>query len=914
MTRVNNTLTAAGLPPLSFGTGSVGIATAVINPEDEISVTLSDGVGRTVATGIITPDGMPVTWRMTRYDVFDPADPAATDHLVETQQVDALGHMTRVRVNGVGSVIEQFDAKGKLTSMKYDANGNQVSSRAPAANANPTTTPVGVDMAYDARNRLISQADTQELFENTSCLTGYDANGNIRTTTDAKGQTATLAYDARDRKVSQSDRLAGVTTWGYDQNGNFLSLCDPDNQAAGKATQWTYDDCNRKLTEIYPDHAPTATPPVNDQKTFTYDMAGRPAVFTDQQGDTVTHTFDAADRLLSRAYHSPSGAQPDDTDTLTYDDARRLLTAQSGRYNNSVTMAYGDGAGRLTQESLTVNFVQARTYTVQSGYDEAGHRTQLTYPDSAVVKRSYNSRDLLEEIKYSDNMVASFTYDDAGRRETRTLGDTPGTVTRWTYGRQDNLVTVIKAPSDTGSVTQLVYDYDANKNKTKEQIAEPSGMVKYGFGTNTAAGYDNEDRLTSWTRDAQSGAQSWRLTAAGDWDYFTDGINGDGIEHKRTHTAVHELRDIAAGTALVYDAKGNLTTNSNAQVYAWDFDNRMRSAAVGGNTHNYTYDALGRRVSKDVMTAGGTGQQSTSVTVFVSDGQQEVAEYAGGADSSHPSRKYVFGDYIDEPEVLVAGSAITAARYYYHQNNLYSTAVLTDQSAAVQERYAYTAYGKPLFCDASGTPLAEQRSVVGNPYLFTGRRLDVETGLFYYRARYYDVDLGRFVCRDPLSYVDSNNLYMYVSDAPLSHRDPTGTRVLADYTCQADLGGHGDLAPLEYPFNSWTPLPIPDIACGSLTATIGPCFPRKPLEYKEAKKGGCAQFRAWVKAHPEFNTALINAAFKTRYSCSASIKCPGPCVDPIEWPVVTGAFPATVDIPVKTIISYLENYGAWEGV
>ena len=151
LTQVNNTLTAAGLPPLSFGTGSVGSATAVINPEDEISVTLSDGVGRTVATGIITPDGMPVTWQMTRYDVFDPAHPESTDHLVETQQIDALGYTTRTRINGMGRTIEQFDAKGNLTSMKFDANGNLVSSRAPAANADPTTTPVGIDMAYDVR-------------------------------------------------------------------------------------------------------------------------------------------------------------------------------------------------------------------------------------------------------------------------------------------------------------------------------------------------------------------------------------------------------------------------------------------------------------------------------------------------------------------------------------------------------------------------------------------------------------------------------------------------------------------------------------------------------------------------------------------------------------------------------------------
>ena len=58
---------------------------------------------------------------------------------------------------------------------------------------------------------------------------------------------------------------------------------------------------------------------------------------------------------------------------------------------------------------------------------------------------------------------------------------------------------------------------------------------------------------------------------------------------------------------MTHDAKGNLTsdpTKSTTQTYAWDFDNRLASAVVGSNTHTYKYDALGRRVSKAVMTGG----------------------------------------------------------------------------------------------------------------------------------------------------------------------------------------------------------------------------------------------------------------------------------------------------------------------
>ena len=70
-------------------------------------------------------------------------------------------------------------------------------------------------------------------------------------------------------------------------------------------------------------------------------------------------------------------------------------------------------------------------------------------------------------------------------------------------------------------------------------------------------------------------------------------------------------------------------------------------------------------------------------------------------------------------------------KYYYHQNNLYSVAALTNQAGAVVERYAYTAYGKPLFFNGTGVLASPQptASPLGNPYLYTGRRLDSETGL-----------------------------------------------------------------------------------------------------------------------------------------------------------------------------------------
>ncbi|MCP4401561.1 MAG: RHS repeat-associated core domain-containing protein [bacterium] len=74
--------------------------------------------------------------------------------------------------------------------------------------------------------------------------------------------------------------------------------------------------------------------------------------------------------------------------------------------------------------------------------------------------------------------------------------------------------------------------------------------------------------------------------------------------------------------------------------------------------------------------------------------------------------------------------------------------------------------------DSNNTPLTA--SAIENPYLFTGRRYDPESGNYYYRARIYSPELGRFLQTDPLGYVDGLNLYAYVGNNPASWVDPLG--------------------------------------------------------------------------------------------------------------------------------------------
>jgi len=101
--------------------------------------------------------------------------------------------------------------------------------------------------------------------------------------------------------------------------------------------------------------------------------------------------------------------------------------------------------------------------------------------------------------------------------------------------------------------------------------------------------------------------------------------------------------------------------------------------------------------------------------------------------------------------------------YYYHFDGLGSVAALSDVNSVIVERYSYDVFGEP-----------NTTSSIGNPYMFTGRRFDSETSIYYYRTRYYKPDIGRFLQTDPIGYAGGLNLYTYVGNNSVSYVDPWG--------------------------------------------------------------------------------------------------------------------------------------------
>jgi len=170
---------------------------------------------------------------------------------------------------------------------------------------------------------------------------------------------------------------------------------------------------------------------------------------------------------------------------------------------------------------------------------------------------------------------------------------------------------------------------------------------------------------------------------------------------------------------------------------------------AANNDATYNYGAAGLRVQK---TVGGS-----TTTKYYQDGLNVVAEYNG---SDQLQRTYVTPGLDQNLSLTASGST-----YYYVTDALGSIRQLLDSDHATQNSYDYEAFGKVY-----GNPTEN----VTQPFRFTGREWDGETGLYYYRARAYEAGAGRFGRRDPALHVDAPNAYRYVGGNPVRLGDPTG--------------------------------------------------------------------------------------------------------------------------------------------
>ena len=220
--------------------------------------------------------------------------------------------------------------------------------------------------------------------------------------------------------------------------------------------------------------------------------------------------------------------------------------------------------------------------------------------------------------------------------------------------------------------------------------------------------------------------------------------------------------DEVADVEYSYDGNGNLTSDG-VQTYYYDFENRLTRAvrnSDGQTLAEYRYDSFGRRAKK--ITDDGA-----IVVNYLYDGAQVIEERNGDFELE---KRFVYGSGIDEPLTLY--DEATSETYFYQRDGLGSVTELTDDQGDVVEHYRYSPYGKRKIYDSSWNEISS--SSAGNPYYFTGRRFDEETGLYYYRARMYSAEIGRFLQVDPIGIIVDLNLYSYTSNNAINYVDSIG--------------------------------------------------------------------------------------------------------------------------------------------
>ena len=418
-----------------------------------------------------------------------------------------------------------------------------------------------------------------------------------------------------------------------------------------------------------------------------------------------------------------------------------------------------------TSASANANNIDDRLNRV-TGLDWDADGAGGTYSDVDEVDYAYNGTGRMVKVDYGvpdvrREMFSSGNdydrWDRFGRTLTHEWEDyTSGTVTRdqvdYTYDAAGN---------------RLTRDVTASTNDTRDQVYTYDGLHRlktYDGGTLSGGSISGTPKRE----------QDFTLDQLGNWSSLTDKTNGTiNFVDTRTHSDANELLTSSQTEYTALDDAGNMTTVSDPRDFTdgytlkYDAWNRLVEAKRSSTVvQENEYDGLNRRIVRDET--GGSGV----VTHFYYNRQWQVAEERVGIATTADKQYIYHPNYVDA--VAVRYNASGDAHYYLQDAN-YNVTAVTDDAGTVKERYSYTPYGEVTILDADFSADADNKSDIGNEYLYTGRRVDPETGLQLNRNRFYHATMGRWVNRDPIEYeAGAYNLYEYVSGMPLIALDPEG--------------------------------------------------------------------------------------------------------------------------------------------
>lgn len=204
---------------------------------------------------------------------------------------------------------------------------------------------------------------------------------------------------------------------------------------------------------------------------------------------------------------------------------------------------------------------------------------------------------------------------------------------------------------------------------------------------------------------------------------------------------------------VAYDANGNTLSDPSGKQFTWDFENRLTQVVNPGvGTTTFRYDPFGRRIQK-------SGPLGT--TNFLYDGTEDGANLIEELDNAgNILARYTHQLDVDTPLSMLRSGTSS----YYEQDGLGSVTSLSNSAGALVNTYTYDSFGK----------LTASTGTLVNPFQYTGREFDPETGIYNYRVRYYDQNVGRFKSEDPIQFGGGINFYRYVGNNAVNRTDPDG--------------------------------------------------------------------------------------------------------------------------------------------
>ena len=633
---------------------------------------------------------------------------------------DALGRVTKLDYDSYGNLAKAVDAGGNTTSMDYDKAGHMLALRDAA----------GATYRYDYTMGLAKTTDPL------GRVTRYKRDADLRVTalTDPLGRNTSFTYDLGGNVTEVRNPADLVTRFAYGDGGcpscggsQLSALTDP------KGNTWTfgYDQYGR-LTQ-------TANP-LGQRKAYGYDKMSRVTEVKDPAGNVTVYSYDALGRLTGKTIRTADGRRGDVK--YTYDAVGNLLAVTDDE--SAVEFAY-DALNRAVE---TRQSFAGKTYTIGYGYDAVGNRTFMQTP-WGKYSYTYDALNRAESITNPQGIVVSFRYDAAGRRTEKSVfsaARAPLASTRYSYDAAGQLLSIVNKAGDR-TVAFANYTYDALGNRVS---------MEDQHGTHTYA-YDAANRLIV--------ARDLPLVP-----FRGEGFAYDKAGNRRHDTLAKDYKYDAANRlqentlyTYTHDLNGNLTSRtekaSTATItYAYNPENQLSSVITPEAKVEYKYDPLGRRIEKTV---------NASALRYVYDNEDIIAILDG---NNALTQTFTHGPGIDEPLVLnIAGDI----NYYYHADGLGSIAALSDDNGQTFETFSYNAYGSPVVQKQSVGIL--KNVSLGNPFLFTAREFDKESGLLYLRNRYADLLSGRFMQEDPIGFKGGDvNLYAYVSNNPGIYTDSSG--------------------------------------------------------------------------------------------------------------------------------------------